>query len=106
MLGLIFLPATDPLTGEAEAAWLAVFKALELKIPHLVLEGDSSTVIESLQSSSSSLVLAPRRIESLVNKLVSLLKHFSLFSSFNIPRAANVVAQSLAAWAAAHSFSV
>ncbi|KAB1213254.1 60S ribosomal protein L38 [Morella rubra] len=41
-------PTSDPLIGEAEAAFLALSKASDLKLSSLLLQGDSATVMECI----------------------------------------------------------
>lgn len=39
----------DPLVGEAEALFFALLQIQDLAISHLLLEGDSSLVVDCLQ---------------------------------------------------------
>lgn len=97
-------PAVDPLVGEAEAALLAISKASDLSLPNLILVGDSSLVLESLQQDPLSTFI-PWKIRFLVQQALALLRRCSFWSTIELPRVDNYVAHSVAAWAAARARS-
>ncbi|KAB1227185.1 hypothetical protein CJ030_MR1G029015 [Morella rubra] len=101
--------STDPLVGEAEAALLALTKASDLHISNLLFQGDSQILMESillsyLQGSTTNLAI-PWKIASIIHSLLPLFSSIPSFSPAYIPRADSLEAHSVAAWAAAHSFS-
>lgn len=97
--------ANDPLVGEAEAAIFALQIAHEFNFSSVLLEGDSKVVLDNLQSPFSLSLDIPWSIASLILSSRSLMLSFPLCSSRFISRAHNDVAHSVAAWAAAISFS-
>ncbi|KAB1219390.1 hypothetical protein CJ030_MR3G001127 [Morella rubra] len=100
---------TDPLIGEAKAAFFALSKASDLKLSPLLFQGDSTTVMERilqayLDGSSGNSVFS-WKIASIILSLKPLFSSIPLFSPSKISRADISEAHSLVAWAAAHSFT-
>lgn len=94
---------TNPLIGEVEATLLAISKAFDFDPSKLILAGDSSLVIESLQMRGQP-HFTPWQILSLIQSSLNLLRWFSCYSTIKLPRADNSAAHEVAAWAAALSF--
>jgi hypothetical protein len=91
-------PPCSPNYGEAQGALLAATLASTLQLQHVVIEGDSQTVISALHFPALS---QDWHIDQLIVDTLSLLSSTPLWEAKKINRSANFCAHHVAFWAAA-----
>ncbi|PON99278.1 Ribonuclease H-like domain containing protein [Trema orientale] len=86
---------SSPLVGECLAALQAIKLAISTGASHIILEGDSRTVIQSLQEGED---LCHWEISNIIVDCRSILEKFSAWTTFLIGRVSNFAAHNIAKW--------
>lgn len=83
-----FLPVVDPLVGEFHVVALAVMVAEHRGFPNVIIEGDSSIIIDVLKDPD---ILPPWRVDSLLQNVSLVPHHFSSCRWQHVPHCVNSV---------------
>ena len=81
---------TEPLLGEAKAAWLAIKKAADEGFMRIILEGDALNVIEPLKNKA---IVSHWRIKAVLEDILFLVKYFDNVSFSFICKERNLTVQ-------------